>query len=148
MNVEKILKTEKTIPLESRSVIHVLLINRKIGEKISAVLKPFEVSPQQFNVLRIVRGQQGNPANLSDLNDRMITRMSNTTRLVDKLLHKGYLNRVICPSNRRKVEITITANGREALLEMDKVVTEMEHELVRDFTKNELEQLNRLLDKF
>jgi DNA-binding MarR family transcriptional regulator len=148
MNVEEILKTEKKIPLESRSVIHVLLINRKIGEKITAVLKPFGVSPQQFNVLRIVRGQQGNPANLSDLNDRMITKMSNTTRLVDKLLHKGYLNRVVCPSNRRKVEITITTKGREALLEMDKMVTGMEKELVSGFTKNELEQLNELLDKF
>lgn len=60
MNVEEILKTEKKLPLESRSVIHVLLVNRKIGESITAALKPFGVSPQQFNVLRIVRGSKAN----------------------------------------------------------------------------------------
>ncbi len=148
MNVEEILKTEKKLPLESRSVIHVLLVNRKIGESITAALKPFGVSPQQFNVLRIVRGKQGKPANLSDLNERMVTPMSNTTRLVDKLLHKGFLNRTVCPSNRRKIEITLTAKGADALSEMDKVVTNMEQELVAGFSQQELSLLNELLDKF
>lgn len=148
MNVEEILKTEKKIPIESRSVLHMVLVNRKIDDSIKTALKPLSVSPQQFNVLRIVRGQQGKPANLSDLNERMVTPMSNTTRLVDKLLDKGYLNRVVCPSNRRKIEITITAKGREALLEMDQAVTDIEKKLVAAFSQKELSQLNKLLDKF
>ncbi len=148
MNVEEILKTEKKIPLESRSILHMVLVNRKIDDSIKAALKPLGVSPQQFNVLRIVRGQQGKPANLSDLNERMVAPMSNTTRLVDKLLDKGYLNRVVCPSNRRKIEITLTSQGREALLEMDKAVTDMEKKLLTAFSQKELSQLNELLDKF
>ena len=71
-------------------------------KSLAGALKPFEVSIQQFNVLRILRGRKGVPANLSTLNERMVTKMSNTTRLVDKLLAKGYVDRVVCESNRRK----------------------------------------------
>lgn len=136
------------MPLETRTLIHLTLVHNKLNELASNALKPFDVSLQQFNVLRILRGQQGKPANLSTLNDRMVTKMSNTTRLVDKLLAKGYVIRNVCPSNRRKVEILITEKGTEALSQMDKAVAEAESIIVQHFTKEELEQLNTLLDKF
>lgn len=136
------------MPLESRTLIHITLIHNKIYEEIGNALKPFEVSLQQFNVLRILRGQQGKPANLSTLNERMVTKMSNTTRLVDKLLAKGYVNRSVCPSNRRKVEIVLTAQGAESLAKMDELVAEAENQVVSNLSKKELEQLNHLLDKF
>ena len=113
MNVEKVIKTETKIPLKSRSIIHLFLVHNKVNEHLTKALKPFEVSLQQFNVLRILRGQKGKPANLSTLNERMINKMSNTTRLVDKLLAKGYVDRVVCPSNRRKVEISHHQRRRE-----------------------------------
>jgi DNA-binding MarR family transcriptional regulator len=106
------------------------------------------VSPEQFNVLRILRGQKGNPANLATINERRITRMSNTTRLVDKLLSKGYVDRIVCPSNRRKIEVTITDDGKNELKKMDKEIMKMEHALVKDFNRKELLQLNDLLHKF
>jgi DNA-binding MarR family transcriptional regulator len=124
------------------------LVNNTITEAINKALKPHDVSAQQFNVLRILRGQKGKPANLSTINNRMVTKMSNTTRLVDKLLLKGYLNRVVCPSNRRKIEITITRKGQEALLKMDKAITAAEKELLKNFSDKELKQLNDLLNKF
>lgn len=111
-------------------------------------LKPFEVSLQQFNVLRILRGQQGKPANLSTLNERMVTKMSNTTRLVDKLLAKGFVNRTVCPSNRRKVEIVITDSGLKALNQMDESLEDAHRVIYQNFKKEDLEQLNYLLDKF
>lgn len=114
----------------------------------TATLKPFEVSIQQFNVLRILRGQQGNPANLSTINERMVTKMSNTTRLVDKLIAKGFVNRTVCPSNRRKVEILITDSGLKALSQMDEALDKAHDNILVNFTKPELEQLNQLLDKF
>jgi len=92
-----------------------MLVENHINETIATALKPFEVSVQQFNVLRILRGQKNKPANLSTLNERMVTKMSNTTRLVDKLLTKGYVERRTCPSNRRKIEITITKQGNSQL---------------------------------
>ncbi|RIV67526.1 MarR family winged helix-turn-helix transcriptional regulator [Flagellimonas aequoris] len=148
MNVEEIIKTSKKMPLETRTLIHLTLVHNKLNELTSNALKPFDVSLQQFNVLRILRGQQGKPANLSTLNDRMVTKMSNTTRLVDKLLTKGYVIRNVCPSNRRKVEILITDEGSGVLSQMDKAVAEAESNIVQHFTKEELEQLNTLLDKF
>lgn len=148
MNVEEVLKTEKKIPLKSRAIIHFLLVNNKIRETIASSLKPFDVSPQQFNVLRILRGHSDKPANLSTLNDRMITKMSNTTRLVDKLILKGYVNRITCPSNRRKIEISITKTGKTALDKMDKAMDDAENDLLKNMSKKELEQLNELLNKF
>ncbi len=148
MNVEDIVKTKKKMPLTQRTMIHLLLVSRKITEGIATALKPFEVSQQQFNVLRILRGQKGAPANLSTLNQRMVTKMSNTTRLVDKLIVKGYVERVVCASNRRKVEITITTEGQEALLQMDKVVEIAENNILAQLSKKDMEALNALLDKF
>ncbi len=148
MNVEEIIKTSKKIPLEPRTLIHLQLVHNKVNEAMNAALKPFEVSLQQFNVLRILRGQQGKPANLSTLNERMVTKMSNTTRLVDKLLVKGFVNRTVCPSNRRKVEIVITDSGLKALEQMDKSL-EVAHQVIyQNFDKEDLEKLNELLDKF
>ncbi len=148
MNIEKILKTENPIPLQSRTIIHLMLVNNCINEAIGNTLKSFDVSPQQFNVLRILRGQKGNPANLSTINERMITKMSNTTRLVDKLLSKGFVDRIVCPSNRRKIEITITEKGKQVLKKMDGEIIKTEHALVKDFDPKELEKLNELLHKF
>lgn len=148
MNVEHIIKTEKEIPLESRTIIHFMLVNNKINESISNVLKPYDVSMQQFNVLRILRGQNGKPANLSTLNERMVTKMSNTTRLVDKLILKGFVDRIVCPSNRRKVEISITSEGKKKLKKMDAVMQKAEKSILKNISKKELEQLNSLFNKF
>ncbi|MBT8184266.1 MAG: MarR family transcriptional regulator, partial [Eudoraea sp.] len=92
MSVEKRIGTRKELPLNSKTIIHQLLVHNTITETINKALKPYDVSAQQFNVLRILRGQKGKPANLTTINNRMVTKMSNTTRLVDKLLLKGYLN--------------------------------------------------------
>lgn len=148
MNVEEIIKTTKQIPLKSRTLIHLMLVNNKINETISAGLKPYGVSLQQYNVLRILRGQGSNPANLCTLNERMVTKMSNTTRLVDKLLNKGLVDRSICEENRRKIEITITKKGLDILKDMDVVMHKSESLLVEQLTEKDLQELNSLLNKF
>ncbi|WP_411032295.1 MarR family winged helix-turn-helix transcriptional regulator [Spongiimicrobium sp. 3-5] len=148
MNVEKIIKTDKKIPLPKRTIIHLFLVHNKTNEMFAKALKPFEISQQQFNVLRILRGQQGKPANLSTINDRMVSKMSNTTRLVDKLICRGHVERMVCEANRRKVEITITQQGLDALSEMDKEMANTEKQVLQRFSHKELEQLNKLLDKF
>ncbi|MGB5317354.1 MAG: MarR family transcriptional regulator, partial [Robiginitalea sp.] len=99
------------------------------------------------NVLRILRGQKGEPANLSTLNERMVSRMSNTTRLVDKLILKGYTERNTCPENRRKVEIRMTEQGTTALSAMDLAVEQAEKELMSAMDPKELIVLNKLLDQ-
>ena len=148
MNIEDSIRTNKKIPLTKKTIIHLMMVSNAVSESIALTLKPFDVSIQQFNVLRILRGQNGEAANLSTINSRMVTKMSNTTRLVDKLLAKNYVDRSVCSSNRRKVEIRITSKGLEALGKMDIVIADAEHTLVQKFNQEELLELNRLLDKF
>ena len=76
-----------------------------------ALLKPHGITPEQFNILRILRGQQGQPLALRDISGRMIDRNSNTSRLVDKLMAKGLVRRETCPSDRRRVDIALTGEG-------------------------------------
>lgn len=148
MNVEQAIKTNTEIPLKKRTIIHLSLVHNKINEQVTLTLKPFEISIQQFNVLRILRGQKGKPANLSTINERMVTKMSNTTRLVDKLILKQYVSRTICEQNRRKVEISITDKGLTFLNQIDGMLFEKEEEILCDFSHSDLVQLNKLLDKF
>ena len=110
-------------------------------------LKPFDISIEQFNVLRILRGKKGEPTNLQDIQERMISKMSNTTRLVDKLILKGYVERFICEKNRRKVDIYVTENGLNVLKELDPIVEKIEEALTSNLTEKELIELNILLTK-
>jgi DNA-binding MarR family transcriptional regulator len=147
MDVEQIIQTKSFHSLEQRTVIHLLLVGNRISELVGQALKPFGISMQQFNVLRILRGQKGAPSNLNTLNERMISRMSNTTRLVDKLLERGFVSRTICESNRRKIEITLTASGAEILSRMDTVVREVENDLMKNMSGEDLKTLNLLLNR-
>lgn len=147
MNIEEAIKS--TVPLNphTKTVLNIMYSSRIVEEKIAETLKPFGISMQQYNVLRILRGQKGKPANLSTIQERMINKMSNTTRLVDKLIEKGYSDRSICESNRRKVEINITQKGLNLLSEIDPLTLTTNNNILKDFSLNELNTLNTLLDK-
>ena len=93
------------LDLAKNTVVAILKAGYKSEEFLANTLKPHGISLQQFNVLRILRGRKGNPANLQTVQKRMIHKMSNTTRLVDKLIEKKLVNRKICENNRRKIEI-------------------------------------------
>jgi DNA-binding MarR family transcriptional regulator len=119
-----------------------------ISEKFNEILKSYDLSGEQYNVLRILRGQKGNPANMCVIQERMIAKNSNTTRLIDKLLLKEFVTREVCPDNRRKIEVLITQKGLDVLGELDPKVTEHEQIFAANLSKNDLEQLNSLLEKY
>lgn len=148
MNVEDIIKTSSPLPVQRKTIIHLMLVGSRLTDALNQGVKPFDISLQQFNVLRILRGQKGKPANMQTLNERMVNKMSNTGRLVDKLLTKGYVDRQTCPSNRRKVEIRITDKGLELLAKVDPVIDAIENELTAGLNNKELELINELLNKF
>ena len=147
MKVEEILKTDQSLPESKRLAINIMMVSHLLSERIAEALKPFEISAQQFNVLRILRGQKGKPANLSTIQERMIQKMSNTTRLVDKLITKDYCERIVCPSNRRKVEITITGDGLEILKKLDKEIDAVEKDFSKKLNEEEIESLNNYLNE-
>ncbi|MCM5661629.1 MarR family winged helix-turn-helix transcriptional regulator [Galbibacter mesophilus] len=146
MKIENIIMSNK-MPLGRKTAINLMYTTNVLHDRTSEILKPFDLSTQQFNVLRILRGQKGKPANLSTIQERMITKMSNTTRLVDKLLAKGLVCRVTCEANRRKVEITITQKGLDVLSELDKPIDDQHQAMIKNVSKEELEQFNLILEK-
>ena len=145
--LEDILKTKQPMPLSRKTVLNVFHLNSIIKDKLLLSLKPYDLSIEQFNVLRILRGQKGQPVNLQDIQDRMINKMSNTTRLVDKLILKGYVERFVCENNRRKVEIFITDTGLKLLNNLDPVVDETEKLITAALNTEELKTLNTLINK-
>ena len=87
------------------SILSILKTSLRINKKLNDVFKKYEISEQQFNILRILRGQRGKPSSLKTIQKRMVHLMSNTTRLVDKLILKDFVSRETCESNRRKIDI-------------------------------------------
>lgn len=148
MRIEDIIKPTSPMPIEKRTLLNVMFTQHVIAEKFNEILKPFDLSPEQFNVLRILRGQKGNPVNMFTIQERMVAKTSNTTRLVDKLLLKEFVNREICTENRRKMEITITEKGLALLLQLDPIVETHEKGFTNNLSSKELEVLNELLEKF
>ena len=133
--------------LTKDTVIRILTSGYKANDELSAMFKTHGISLPQFNVLRILRGRKGEAANLSTIQERMIHKMSNTTRLIDKLIEGGYVNRFICEKNRRKIEIFITKKGLELLNTLDIQLETKEQFLINNLNDKEKEELMRLLSK-
>jgi len=109
-------------------------------------LKTFGISPEQFNVLRILRGQYPNCANNQLVSERMIDKSSNCSRIVEKLKQKGFVNRKENKNDRRHVDISITQKGLDLLEAIDAKNNEMD--ILKDaISLKEAKQINDLLDK-
>ena len=109
----------------------------------NAFFKPFGISPQQFNVLKILKGA-GKPIKVQTIKDRMFERAPNATRLMDKLCVKKLIERVNCSNDRRVVHIKITEDGLSLLTEINRGYSE---ELLKNLSFKEAKQLSDLLDK-
>lgn len=142
-----IVMTSKDVLINRALVVVILRSGNRFNDELNLLTKSFGISLPQFNVLRILRGQKGKPANLSTLNEHMIHKMSNTTRLVDKLIEKKLVDRSVCENNRRKVEITITPLGLALLTNIDKKLEAKEAQLVQNITPIEKEKLVDLISK-
>jgi DNA-binding MarR family transcriptional regulator len=147
MKIEEVVKLNAIMGLSQKAVLNIIYTQNNINERLIEILKPYDLSNEQFNVLRILRGQKGNPANMCVIQERMLAKTSNTTRLVDKLLLKEFVTRKVCKENRRKIEVLITEKGLSVLKELDPKVVDYEKNIVANLTTNELEQLNNLLEK-
>lgn len=147
MTIEEIIKSKNEIALPKKTVLNILYTQNILGERFNEILKPYDLSSEQFNVLRILRGQKGNAVNMCDIQERMIAKTSNTTRLIDKLLLKEMVSRQVCSDNRRKIEVNITQKGLNTLQELDPKVEAFENKMQEVFTNQELEQLNEYLDR-
>lgn len=147
MTVEEIIKAQKPISIAKKTLLNLTITNQIITENFNEILKPYELSNEQFNVLRILRGQDKHILNMQSIQERMLAKTSNTTRLVDKLLLKKLVTRNVCPSNRRKIEIKLTSKGFDILRELDPKIESYDTAFSQKLNHEDLQQLNELLDK-
>jgi DNA-binding MarR family transcriptional regulator len=110
-------------------------------------LKEFGLTEQQYNVLRILKGQRGKPLSLFEVQERMLHRMSNATRIVEKLRLKGLVDRMVCEENRRQVEISITEEGKRLLKRVQPEVNALQEDLAAEIDEDEAETLHGLLER-
>ncbi len=148
MKIEDEIKSTVSLTTAKKVILNILYTQNFVNDKFNEVIKSYDLSSEQYNVLRILRGQKGAPANMNTIQERMIAKSSNTTRLIDKLLLKELVTRKVCPDNRRKIEVTITQKGLNLLNELDPKVIEHETLFASNLNPNELEQLNTLLEKY
>ena len=129
------------------SILSILKTSLRINKKLNDVFKKYEISEQQFNILRILRGQRGKPSSLKTIQKRMVHLMSNTTRLVDKLILKDFVLRETCKFNRRKIDIFITDKGLKFLDEINPIIDKSEELMTTNLSEEEKNILTNLLNK-
>jgi DNA-binding MarR family transcriptional regulator len=148
MEIEKVVKSNINLDDSKKIILNIIYTQNVVADKFNEIIKPYDLSSEQYNVLRILRGQKGRPANMCIIQERMLSKNSNTTRLIDKLLLKELVTREVCPENRRKIEVLITNKGLELLKILDPKVLEYENQFADNLSTTEKAQLNTLLEKY
>ncbi len=118
-----------------------------ITDQVSKELKNYDITEPQYNVLRTLMMAGESPLTVQEIQKSMIQKNSNVSRIIDKLLSKGYVNRLICPSNRRKMDITLTVQGKEMLTVLDKKVYALYDPMHHRLETKELLELEKLITK-
>lgn len=130
---------------KQKAMLGLLLVSNQIAGKQSDFFKQYGITMQQFNVLRILRGQQPNPCTIQLIQERMMDKMSDVSRLVERLRLAGYVFRCLKEDNRRAVDVTITESGLQLLATIDERIDALDD--LGDLNDAEAEELTRLLEK-
>jgi DNA-binding MarR family transcriptional regulator len=130
-----------------KMLLNVYFTSSWFAVRTTRTLKPYRLTLQQYNVLRILRGQLTKPASVGLIQERMLDKSSNASRLIDKLVLKKLVDRKTCPSDRRQMEIRITPRGLEILAELDNKLMANETEVSNLITAEEAEMVSDILDK-
>jgi DNA-binding MarR family transcriptional regulator len=146
MRIEDEIKQKKFKSEYQKILINLLFTGSWISLRESKILKPFGLTLQQYNILRILKGQYPNPATVNLLIERMLDKTSNASRIVDRLVNKKLITRKACPKDRRSVDVLIKAEGIELLRKIEEMQIEEQNE-INSLTDSEMKTLNRLLDK-
>lgn len=146
MKLEEAIKQTAFKTEEERLVINLVYTSGWLSSEQNRFFKRFGISSQQYNVLRILRGQFPNPASVGLIQERMLDKMSNASRLIEKLKQKKLVKRSECSKDRRQVDVLITDDGLKLLENIDKLNGEM-HSICNTLNQTEKKKLNELLDK-
>ena len=129
-----------------KALVNILYTHGWLTTILKNRLSPEDITPQQYNVLRILRGRKPQPATINLLKDRMLDKMSDASRIVDRLVAKGLASRDVNADDRRAVDITITKRGLEVLENLEQAMNSKDI-FGGSVTEEEANQLNLILDK-
>ncbi|MFM7618997.1 MAG: MarR family winged helix-turn-helix transcriptional regulator [Bacteroidota bacterium] len=147
MSIEIDIKQTKFSSPYHRLGVNLLYTAAWLENEHRQLLKPFGITLQQFNVLRILRGQKGNPISVMGVCERMIDKSSNASRLIDKLIERGFVRRTVCPQDRRQVDVIITEKGLSLINNTDNLTMEMDLLLSKVLNQGQATEISDLLDK-
>lgn len=147
MSLDQSISQSKFDSEQEKLMINVIYSANLLNLITSRLFKPYELSPQQYNVLRILRGQKGESIALMDIEHRMLDKSSNVSRLVDKLISKDLVNRSVSSKDRRRIEIVITSRGLSVLKEIDVILADMNSKIKAIISDDNAKQTNRILDQ-
>lgn len=128
-----------------KAAINLIYTSNWMNEKMKAFFDKEDITPQQFNILRILRGA-GKPISTLQIRQRMLDKMSDTSRIVDRLLAKGLVKKNTCNNDKRLVDVSITDKGKKLLERLDLLAPEMDA-FFSNLSDAEAKLLNKLLDK-
>jgi len=146
MGIEEDVKQLKFRNEFQKASINLIYTYNWLRDKMSYLFEEEGITSQQFNILRILRGSHPHPLSTLQIRERMLDKMSDTSRIVDRLVLKGLVKKVTCKSDKRLVDITISDEGRELLERLDTKQDEMDA-ILKKLTKKEAVILSELLDK-
>jgi DNA-binding MarR family transcriptional regulator len=145
MTLEKDINQQVFRSEYQKAIINLIYTFNWVNEKINRRFEPFDITQQQFNILRILRGA-GQPLSTLQIRQRMLDKMSDTSRIVDRLVKKGMVKKSTCREDRRLVDVLLTDKGKKLLQSMDGMNEEMES-IFKYLSEEEARRLNILLDK-
>lgn len=146
MKLEDEIQQKKFKSIEQKLMLNLIYTTNWLTSKQDSLFKDSGITVQQYNVLRILRGQYPNPCSIKLIKERMLDRMSDTSRIVDKLYTKKLLERNECPNDRRSVNVIISNKGLELLKSLD-YVDDLSKQNLKSLSDKEIDTLNYLLDK-
>jgi DNA-binding MarR family transcriptional regulator len=147
MKIEQAINQRKFRDEHHKVVVNLLYTGNWLRDALGANLKAIGLLPQHYNALRIIRGKHPEPLSAGSIKEVMLDKASDVTRLLDKLEKMNYIQRRLCPHNRRKMDINITPQGLQLLDELDVPMDSFYNDLSVRLTEDEAKLLSDLLDK-
>lgn len=145
MSIDKDIKQGRFKSEYQKAIVNLIFTYNWTTEQLKQILENGGLTLQQFNILRILRGSEV-PLSTLQIRERMLDKMSDTSRIVDRLVIKGMVKKMICKTDKRLVDITITSKGQNVLLKIDAHEDKMEN-ILKALSVNEAKTFNKLLDK-
>jgi len=146
MSIDKDIRQHRFRNEYQRASVNIAYTYCWLMEKVKAFLLPVDITMQQFNILRILRGSHPKPLSTLQIRDRMIDKMSDTSRIVDRLIAKGLVRKAVSGKDRRLVDVVITVKGRNLLKKLDLRQDELDG-ILKNISQEEAANLSKILDK-